>query len=74
MRTGREQLLVETLLRVGLDLHLALELSSLEPVDRQLRGAVGDVDEAVRRVQRAALENEEDFVIAHAVDQRALDS
>jgi hypothetical protein len=51
-----ENLLVETLLRIGLDLHAALALATDEPVRRQLRSAVLFVDEALRQVRMAAIE------------------
>ncbi|HTJ71691.1 MAG TPA: hypothetical protein VL551_29395 [Actinospica sp.] len=51
------QLLVETLLWIGLDLHTALEFCTWEPVSRLLWSAVDDVDEAVRWTQRSAFEH-----------------
>ncbi|HTJ71696.1 MAG TPA: hypothetical protein VL551_29420 [Actinospica sp.] len=50
------QLLVETLLRIGLDLHAALALAVHEPVRRQVRDALRHVDEALRQVRLAAIE------------------
>jgi hypothetical protein len=50
-------LLVDMLLRIGLDLHVALELSTGEPVIRHLRSAVVHTDEALRQARLAALEH-----------------
>lgn len=58
-------LLVETLLRIGLDLHVALELSTQEPATRHLRSAVSHTDEALRRVRLAAIEHVDGAETAH---------
>ncbi|MBR7825080.1 hypothetical protein KDK95_02090 [Actinospica sp. MGRD01-02] len=49
--------LVETLLRIGLDLHVALEASTRAPVTRHLHSAVAHTDEALRLARLAALEH-----------------
>ncbi|HET9167966.1 MAG TPA: hypothetical protein VFN97_00980 [Actinospica sp.] len=51
-----QHLLVQTLLRIGLDLHAAIALAAHSPVRLHLHDALLRVDEAVRQVRLNAFE------------------
>ncbi|HET9171268.1 MAG TPA: hypothetical protein VFN97_17645 [Actinospica sp.] len=59
---GAREFLVETLLRIGLDLDTVLAVAGDGPVSRHLHSAVHHVDEAVRQVRHIALRHLDEAV------------